>query len=121
MNSDLKAQFTAYMRRSVEGAEGCFERLRVVANAPRTFMDQARTGFDNILLRANAELDLFCAKHVNAKESSGSQVVNIGNFVGVLGQVSNSLVSVYDYSSVQQLLGAHKIPKQDRRELEDIM
>jgi hypothetical protein len=40
---------------------------------------------------------------------------------GLLGNVTNSQVTLYDYSSVQQLLIDHNIPKQDRRELEDIM
>ena len=52
-----------------------------------------------------------------AKEST----INIQNFHGVLGNVENSHVTLYDYSSVQQLLVDHSIPKQDRRELEDIM
>jgi len=55
------------------------------------------------------------------KQSASNQVFNIQKFTGILGNVQQSQVAVYDYSSVQQLLIDHKIPKQDRRELEDIM
>jgi hypothetical protein len=57
----------------------------------------------------------------NEKQSAANQVFNIQKFTGILGNVQNSQVTLYDYSSVQQLLVDHKIPKQDRRELEDIM
>lgn len=46
---------------------------------------------------------------------------NIENFTGVLGDVQNSQVTLYDYGTVNQLLIDHQIPKQDRRELEDII
>ncbi len=55
------------------------------------------------------------------KQSASNQVFNIQKFTGILGNVQNSQVALYDYSSVQQLLVDHKIPKEDRRELEDIM
>lgn len=55
------------------------------------------------------------------KQAAASQTFNIGNFHGVLGTVTNSQVTLYDYSSVQQLLVDRKVPKQGRRELEDIM
>ena len=56
------------------------------------------------------------------KELAANQVFNVfGNVHGTVGNIVNSQVTLYDYSSVQQLLIDHKIPKQDRRELEDIM
>ena len=55
------------------------------------------------------------------KTSAANQVFNIGTVHGTVGNISNSQVTLYDYSSVQQLLIDHKIPKQDRRELEDIL
>ena len=55
------------------------------------------------------------------KQSAGSQIFNIGTVHGTVGNITNSQVTQYDYSSVQQLLDDHKIPKEDRRELEDIM
>jgi hypothetical protein len=61
--------------------------------------------------------------HFNEKEkqSAGDTIFNIATVHGAAGNITNSQVTVYDYSSVQQLLIDHKIPKQDRRELEDIM
>jgi hypothetical protein len=41
--------------------------------------------------------------------------------IGVAGNVHGSQVTVYDYSSINQLLVDHQIPRKDRRELEDIM
>jgi AbiTii len=55
------------------------------------------------------------------KQSATNQVFHIQKFTGILGNVQNSQVTLYDYSSVQQLLIDKEIPKQDRRELEDIM
>ena len=55
------------------------------------------------------------------KQAATHQTFNIQKFTGVLGNVQNSQVTLYDYSTVNQLLVDHKIPKADRRELEDIM
>jgi hypothetical protein len=55
------------------------------------------------------------------KTLATNQVFNIQKFTGVLGNVQNSQVTLHDYSSVNQLLIDHEIPKHDRRELEDIM
>jgi hypothetical protein len=55
------------------------------------------------------------------KTSAANQVFNIGTVHGTVGNISHSQVTLYDYSSIQQLLIDHKISKQDRRELEDIM
>jgi len=55
------------------------------------------------------------------KQSASSQVFNIQKFTGVLGNVQNSQVTLYDYGSVNQLLIDHHVPKNARRELEDIL
>jgi hypothetical protein len=55
------------------------------------------------------------------KQSATNHVYNIQKFTGVLGNVTNSQVTLYDYSSVHQLLVDHNIPKEDRHELADIM
>jgi len=69
-----------------------------------------------------AEVDLFCAAYSGQKrQSAANQVFNVGTVHGAVGNISNSQVAVYDYSSVKKLLIDHNIPKQDRRELEDIM
>jgi AbiTii len=55
------------------------------------------------------------------KQAATHQTFNIQKFTGVLGNVQNSQVTLYDYGSINQLLVDHQIPKPDRRELEDIM
>jgi len=62
------------------------------------------------------------------KQTAGDLTFNIGTVHGAVGNLSNSPttinnthVTLYEYNSIQQLLIDHKIPKQDRRELEDIM
>ena len=55
------------------------------------------------------------------KQAATHQSFYIQKVVGVAGNVHSSQVTVYDYSSVNQLLVDHGIPKQDRRELEDII
>jgi hypothetical protein len=55
------------------------------------------------------------------KQSASHNTFNIQKFTGVLGNVTNSQVTLYDYSSISQLLVDRQITKQDRRELEDIM
>ena len=55
------------------------------------------------------------------KQTAAGIVYNIGTVQGMVGNVTNSQVTLYDYHSVNQLLVDHNVPKQDRRELEDIM
>src|ERR1019366_6532053 len=42
------------------------------------------------------------------KQSAASQVFNIGTVHGTVGNITNSQVTLYDYSSVQQLLIDHR-------------
>ena len=61
------------------------------------------------------------------KDSAANMIFNIGSVHGAVGNINNSSimansqVTLYEYSSIQQLLIDHKIPKRDRRELEDVM
>lgn len=55
------------------------------------------------------------------KQAAGNMVFHIETVQGNVGNVTNSQVMVYDYSSVSQLLLDHNVPKAERRELEDIM
>jgi hypothetical protein len=48
-------------------------------------------------------------------------VFNIGTVHGAVGNVTNSPVTFYDNKTINQLIVEKNIPKQDRRELEDIM
>jgi hypothetical protein len=55
------------------------------------------------------------------RKSAQSQVFNIQHFTGVLGDVSQSSVQVYDYGSLHQTLKQQNVPQQERNELENIM
>jgi hypothetical protein len=55
------------------------------------------------------------------RKSAQSQVFNIQNFTGVLGDISHSSVQVYDYSTLHQTLKQHNVPQQERNGLENIM
>jgi len=54
-------------------------------------------------------------------KTAANMVFNIGTVHGTVGNTSGSQVTVYDYSSINQLLVDRNVPKQDRRELEDLM
>jgi hypothetical protein len=49
------------------------------------------------------------------------RTLNIQHFTGVLGDVTNSVVNVYDYNSIRSELKRLNIPRPDRSELEDIL
>ena len=50
-----------------------------------------------------------------------SQVFNIETLVGVAGNLTNSSVTIYDYSSIHQTLRNAGITQDQRNELENIM
>ena len=55
------------------------------------------------------------------KASAQNQTFNIQQFTGVLGNVSNSTVQLYNYSSLHQAVKDAGVSKDQRNELEDIM
>jgi hypothetical protein len=55
------------------------------------------------------------------RRSAHSQVFHIQNATGAFGNVINSTVTIYDYSSVHQVLKDHKVPQAERNELENVM
>jgi len=55
------------------------------------------------------------------QNAAANQVFNIGSIQGNVGNVTNSQVTVYDYSFVCKLLIDRNVPKTERRALEDIM
>ncbi len=55
------------------------------------------------------------------KEKQLATNVNIEKFTGVFGNVTNSQVAIHDYGSICKLLIDHNLPKNERRELEDIL
>jgi hypothetical protein len=55
------------------------------------------------------------------KQRAQKQTFNIQHFTGVLGDVKNSNVSVYDYSSIHQELRQRNVPQSERNEIENIL
>ena len=84
-------------------------------------------GITNELLQWTTELEKRGIKGDNMdfnekeKQSAANQVFNIGIVHGAVGNVSNSPVIFYDNKRINQLVVEKNIPKQDRRELEDIL
>ncbi len=55
------------------------------------------------------------------KSSAIHQFFNIQKFTGVFGNVTNSQVTLHDYSSIHQVLKSTQVPQDQRNELENIM
>jgi AbiTii-like protein len=55
------------------------------------------------------------------KRKAQNQTFNIQHFAGVLGNVTNSTVNIYDYSSIHQQLRESGVPQLERNELENIL
>jgi hypothetical protein len=55
------------------------------------------------------------------KQSAKGHVFHIQNATGIFGNVSNSQVTVYDYSSIHQNLKDAGVPQKERNEIEDIL
>jgi hypothetical protein len=60
-------------------------------------------------------------RNEQTKQEAGSTVFNIGNVHGAVGNVSHSPITFYENKAINQLFVDKNIPKQDRRELEDIL
>lgn len=55
------------------------------------------------------------------KQSAGNMVFNIQNVHGNVGQINNLQAIFNDYQSLHNILVEHKVPTQQRHELESIM
>ena len=55
------------------------------------------------------------------KRKAQNKTFNIQHFTGVLGNVTNSTVQIYDYSSIHQQLKQQGVPQAQRNELENIL
>ena len=55
------------------------------------------------------------------KSIAQSHTFNIQNFSGIIGDVTDSTVGVYDYRSIYQVLKDSGISQPDRNELENLM
>jgi hypothetical protein len=113
MNTDLKSEISTRLSPSVEAAEKYLENLRQGTGAPLGCVNELKKPLNNTLERLFAEVDLFCAKLAAAeqtkKEKGGP---TFGYFHGVLGDVTNSNVTVNDFGRVYQILKDHKIPRE---------
>lgn len=116
--NDLKAEIAAQYNPTRQAAEQYLEGLRQGLG----HCVENKIALDNLLLKINAEVDLFCvslAATQKTQKQSGGPTFN--NFTGIYGNVTNSQVTVHDYSSVHQLLIDHNVPMLQRHELEGIM
>lgn len=55
------------------------------------------------------------------KQKVGSNIYNIENFTGVIGNISDSNLQIGDYNSIHSSLKSLGIPQEERNELEKIM
>jgi hypothetical protein len=55
------------------------------------------------------------------RQKAQNQIFNIQHFTGVLGDVKDSSVNVYDYSSIHQILKQHNVPQKERNDFENIL
>ena len=113
------------VRDSLGTGLGCDWSQRVAI--PGTEFKKVAEAVRNKLLEWSIELEKRGIKgedmefNENEKQSATNQVFNIQNVTGIVGNVQDFQVTLYDYGTINQLLIDHKVPKQDRRELEDIM
>lgn len=68
-----------------------------------------------------AEIEKREQQKERGRQKAQQQTFNIQHFTGVLGDVKDSSVNVYDYSSIYQFLKQHNIPQSERNELENIL
>jgi hypothetical protein len=121
--ADLRLQIDKHANPLHRAAKDYLNNSVKSMNAPRGASFQGIASFNNLLPRMYAEVELFCADYQRncrvRTDNAGGPTFN--NFTGIYGNVMHSQVTLYDYSSVNQLLIDRQISKQDRRELEDIM
>ncbi|HEV2694550.1 MAG TPA: hypothetical protein VG347_16775, partial [Verrucomicrobiae bacterium] len=99
------------------------QRLIVMASQYKRIVD----GVTNELLKVTTELEKrgIVGENMNfnerEKQNAASIVYNIGTVHGAVGNVSNSPITLYDNKTINHLFVEKNIPKEDRRELEDIL
>src|ERR1035437_7186216 len=105
LNADLKSEIAKHLGLSVQSAEDYLENLRRATGAPPDAPQQVKKPFDTALLRLNAEIDLFCAKHAAQNKQvaqSVNQVINIQTAYGQVGNITKSQVEIADNSGEAQ-------------------
>jgi hypothetical protein len=79
----------------------------------------------NVKAARHSDLKLVLAELSQTQQreagESDRRTFNIHRFTGVLGDVTNSVVNVYDYNSIRSELKQLNIPRSERSELEDIL
>ncbi len=121
LNGDLKKELARHFDTIRQIVERELPPLFVATRAPAAYSPEIARGFDNILLKLNADVDLFCAQRRSAEERKlQGNGPTFNSFSGVYGNITNSQVTLNDFSSIYQVLRAHNIPREARNELEDI-
>ena len=72
LNADLKSKIASYYNPARQAAESYLEQMRQSANVPTGYTVESKRGFDNILSKINAEVDLFCEEYA-VKEKWGNR------------------------------------------------
>jgi hypothetical protein len=122
LNSDLKAEIAKRVNPTLQAAKAQQKELLLSVGAPTGAPLPNDLNLNNIPAKIYADVNLFCTAYaVQRKQSAAGQSFQIETVHGMVGNFTNSHVTLYNYSSVNQLLVDHRIPKHDRRELEDIM
>ena len=55
------------------------------------------------------------------KQAAHNQIFNIQHVTGIVGNVTDSNVNVYDFGSINQQLKQWKVPQSERNDLENII
>jgi hypothetical protein len=122
LSSDLKSQVATHYVPTQKAATQFIEELRQQYNVPRGYTLQTVASFATILIKINAEIDLFCAAYaVQKSQKSPTGGPSFNNFTGVYGNVTNSHITLYDFGTICQVLKDHGVSRNIRNELEDIM
>jgi hypothetical protein len=124
LNKDVKQQIQKYVNPTIEAADKFLSELRKEAGCSIGIRFGSKADLRQPLSAIDAEVDLFCARYAmnkNKSNTGGKQSIQITKFTGVLGDVSNSEVNIYDYSSLHQLLKERSVPQNERNELENVM
>jgi len=120
LSGDLKSRIAAYFNPALQAAESYLEQMRISGNVPTGYTVETKRAFDNILLKINAELDLFCAsclmktKIQNTAAKAANPVFNIGAVYGGVGDIRNSPITVNPEVKLNSIIDEHEKQVADR-------
>src|SRR5665213_274874 len=72
LSADLKSKIANYYNPARQAAENYLEQMRQSSKVPTGYTVETKAAFNNILLKINAEMDLFCEEYA-AKEKEENQ------------------------------------------------